>query len=1248
MADTNTQLQQQDQKGGMLALDALTKDDCLVNIARVKNLLPQSGYEGLTELLGLLEEVQVQWLQEEQSESTESNNRVLMLDEILVLAELHLEQTHGDDIIDDLLFGVAEFCTGFNLTDEDLVMFKTLLQEDGGLQPDAQIPTNNSTTESHILQKINLYQDQINHLAELSETKGLSGIQDILFAIRDWLEFHFEQQGDGELFTEGDVAGLEQLTTSVTSYFTLNDIDSAVQQLFEGLGKLQGEPIVPLEDIEEFSEVLISEITAQSNPDQDNPKLTIEDASPDLSSLDSTEDDSSTDAIVLEHLNEFIELLQFSVVQVESSLDEMLSSAGNDSSKLEQTQTLGEDFETELNKFSGVTSIAGFEGLNQSCEHIQDNYLELNRCNFNLTEEHSQLWRNWIEAVVNYLQSPLDQDLIQQLIIAHCAPDWLSALSEEKTAELLVNLKTLGSATMGSEYPQRQKVATDEDVSLQPPDDVYPELLESLLQELPDLTEQFSKSIQFLGKGEHSHDLIIAQRVAHTIKGAGNTVGIKGIANLTHHLEDILTALTKAETLPGEIIINSLIRAADCLEEMSEALITNSAPPPDAKHVLQEILDLASRIDREGCVFEDQQTIATFIENTKSSENKDEPKPVTEKESAEATIRVPISIVDKLMQFSNEVTIINGQLRENLRQTTEKNKAMNDQLNSLYGLGLELEELVDIRNYDLLKGSSNSTAATTEFDALEMDQYNELHTCSRRIHEVATDIKEMGSSYRKELTDINNLLIEQGHLNHSSQNDLLTMRLVPVQTIIPRLQRSVRQACRLTGKNVDLEITGSEILMDRDILNGVVDPLMHVLRNAVDHGIETEENRVAFGKKTEGTIKLDIRNVGNQIEIQCLDDGAGLNFNVIHAKGIERGIIEADAEINEDELKQLIFQPNFSTSENVTQVSGRGVGMDAVNSGIRALGGSLHLESIKEQGCDLTISLPSSLVYYHSVLVKVGTQRIALAERSIKQILHPGAGSIQRDNDEINFVYENQTYPVKTLDALLTGVSADNRIALEKRIIILVQQKTTEYAVLIESIEGVTELVVKGLGEFVPEVHGVIGASILDDGSIAPVLDVQELLEENKHWSSLDLDQIGAQQDDNQSCVLVVDDSLSARRSLEQFVGDLGFTVMAARDGQEAIEMINERIPEMVITDMEMPRINGIELTEFLRANPETSQTHIPIIMITSRSTGKHKQLAQSKGVDIYLTKPYSEQELTSHVIDLISNPDQSKQAATG
>ncbi|MEE9411839.1 MAG: hypothetical protein V3V22_02180, partial [Methylococcales bacterium] len=265
MAQEIIQQREQFQMDGMQNVDIQTEDHCLVNINRIKELLPQSGFDGLTELLGLLEETQALWMQEEPADAAQSADRVPMLNEILLLAEQHLEQNHSDEIIDNLILGIADICTDVNLVEDDLAMLKELLHDDGAEQVPTPVTASSELSNVDRAQEINQYQEQLNQFIPLAEAQGLSGIQDILLALKDWFEWQYEQDQDGGLFNQKDITALEQLTSAVTAYISLENTNTAVQQLFEGIGQLHGEPIIPLEDIEEFSQVLIDEISIQSN-----------------------------------------------------------------------------------------------------------------------------------------------------------------------------------------------------------------------------------------------------------------------------------------------------------------------------------------------------------------------------------------------------------------------------------------------------------------------------------------------------------------------------------------------------------------------------------------------------------------------------------------------------------------------------------------------------------------------------------------------------------------------------------------------------------------------------------------------------------------------------------------------------------------------------------------------------------------------------------------------------------------------
>ncbi|MFN0315598.1 MAG: response regulator, partial [Burkholderiales bacterium] len=824
-------------------------------------------------------------------------------------------------------------------------------------------------------------------------------------------------------------------------------------------------------------------------------------------------------------------------------------------------------------------------------------------------------------------------------------PRWPLPTDQAVTEELTVALSDVLHLSPSDDTPERAQAASDADVTIAIPQDVNPDLLEGLLQELPGQTEEFSAAIQRLLAGGTAEDLNVAQRIAHTVKGAGNTVGVKGIANLTHCLEDIFLALSQAEAFPTKRLGQSLMNAADCLEGMCEVLMQGGgAAPADALTVYQEILDWANYIDskglptgEEGPEFHEARPAAPARKEAKNDAG-DEAKTDTKEggeakeggDAVAASIRVPATLVDELLRLGGENIILTGQVRERLNRASGQTRSMQEHFRMLQELGTELEQFIDITDL-----SANQRVASTQdkFDALEMDQYSELHTYSRRLVESATDAAEMGKNLLAHLRDLDNMLVNKERLNGDTQEAVMRTRMVAVKSIFPRLQRSVRQTCRLTGKQVDLRFSGGDTMMDSDVLNSMADPMMHLLRNAIDHGIEDEAGRLKAGKHVNGTLELAFMRDGNNILIRCKDDGHGLDFDAIREKAKSAGLISAEQAADEETLKRYILLPNFSTRKQVTQTSGRGIGLDAVNSKVEELGGSLGLDSKRGAGCTFDLRLPMTLISSHAVLVRMGKQVLAVANRGITQILHPDSGELRQFGEDTVFHVAGNSYPVKPLDRLLGGMVErrdDSRAGAYP--MLMVQAGTGTTAIQVEAVIESRDLVVKGFGRYLTKIRGVIGATILGDGSVTPVLDLPELLRApveaglrtQSSQTSSSIVRAGLPK------VLVVDDSLSARRSLAQFMQDSGFEVRTARDGLEAIEVIEAVKPDILLVDMEMPRMNGIELTSYVRGAPALG--NLPIIMITSRSTAKHREQATSAGVNAYLTKPFSEDELLAHV----------------
>ncbi|MDM8563842.1 ATP-binding protein, partial [Candidatus Marithioploca araucensis] len=322
----------------------------------------------------------------------------------------------------------------------------------------------------------------------------------------------------------------------------------------------------------------------------------------------------------------------------------------------------------------------------------------------------------------------------------------------------------------------------------------------------------------------------------------------------------------------------------------------------------------------------------------------------------------------------------------------------------------------------------------------------------------------------------------------------MTTRMVPVSTIISKLQRNIRQTCRMTGKKSDLEVSGTDIMMDSDVLSNLADPLQHILRNAVDHGIEIPDERVLLGKPESGQIKLSFYREGNNIVVCCQDDGQGLNYTNIRYTAIQRGLITENKELTEQDLARLILTSGFSTKSGVTQVSGRGVGMDVVHTNIRQMKGTLDLSSETGKGTTILIKLPMTLVTVHVLLVRVGTRQFGIQTNHLEQVIAPGAGEFYRVGEEITLKKGKNLYALKSLAKLLNMPDTAEITEEENRPIILVHEETGITAVLVDELLDTHDLVMKTMGNYVTNIRGVAGASILGDGSLVPLLDLPELL----------------------------------------------------------------------------------------------------------------------------------------------------------
>ena len=951
---------------------------------------------------------------------------------------------------------------------------------------------------------------------------------------------------------------------------------------------------------------------------------------------------------------ELVDLLRTELGEIIVAQDDNLSVLSAADSNPEALHLVWDTYIEQVERIGSAAEMVGLAGLQQASKLIQANLQVLAENRENAYSQATlSLLTNWPLHMLRYLQAIHDQQACEDLAEFLQNKAWPHPL-EPRDATGLIDL--LAGATVIAEdrnAAPRQTQARAEDVSLQIPEDVDKELLGGLLQELPSQAAEFSAAIHRVLDDGFLSDVDVAQRIAHTLKGAGNVVGVKGVANLTHHLEDILHALSKQNVLPQPALTEVLVRAADCLEAMSDALSGVAEPPTDAVEVLQEVLDWVNLIDRQGApsngidpatdgVSSKQNNPTSFSDQgiTKDTARQDNEtkiaRPaVTETRPQEANLRIPAGLADDLLRLTGESMISNAQIQEQVNRTMDHVKSLRQQHLYLQQFSGELEQLVDIRGFwSHLSGSISKDG----FDSLEFNQYNELHTITHRLIEAVTDATVLNQSLLAQLVALNTMVVDLGRLNRENQETVMRTRMVPVDTVVPRLKRSLRQACRMTGKRAQLHVAGAETLMDSNVLNDLMDPLMHLLRNAVDHGLESPVQRAETGKVADGRIDLEISRQGDHILVRCRDDGAGLDYAAIQLKAVQRGLIDSDYSPTEEELNRILLAPGFSTRDQVTQVSGRGIGMDAVSAAIKQMKGTLAIQSERGQGTVVELLIPVTLLSGHTILVRIRNQIMAISNRGIEALHYSGAGRLQEMGNTLVYQLGDEVYEAEHLDKLLNLPPDRRQQPSQPSSVLLVRKENdSKSAILVQQILDTQDVVVKPLGEFAPKAHGVVGATILGDGSIAPVIDLIELLN-RKSFVSIEAagEKVTEEIARGLPWALVVDDSLSARRSLAQFVQDIGFEVRTARDGMEAAEIIEGKSPDILLVDLEMPRMNGLELTSHVRAQKATE--NIPVIMITSRSTEKHRQQAKRAGVNIYLTKPYAEDELATHINSCIAH----------
>ncbi len=501
-----------------------------------------------------------------------------------------------------------------------------------------------------------------------------------------------------------------------------------------------------------------------------------------------------------------------------------------------------------------------------------------------------------------------------------------------------------------------------------------------------------------------------------------------------------------------------------------------------------------------------------------------------------------------------------------------------------------------------------------------MDRYTRLQELTRMMAESVGDVTKVQQNLLKNLDGAESALHAQSRMARELQQSLMHVRMVPFDSLAERLYRLVRQTAKELGRRANLDIIGGQIEVDRSVLDAMTAPLGHLVRNAVAHGIEPPDARRAAGKPEIGQINLRVSHEGNEVVMEFRDDGAGLDFDRIRAQAIETGLLGPGEEADDKRLTNLIFVPGFTTA-SLSSLAGRGVGMDVVKSETAAVGGRISVDTTPGQGTCFRIHLPLTLAVTQALLVRAGNRTFAIPSSMVAQVLELKAAALEKLRADQGTEWLGEHFGYRYLPRLLGDFESMPQVERFNWVLLLRAGSET-VALHVDALRGNQEVVVKNAGPQYARMVGYSGATVLGDGEIVLILNPVALAARSPA-SGDEVTLQTAVQAPSHPTVMVVDDSLTVRKITGRLLEREGYRVITAKDGVDALEQLLTVRPDVIIADIEMPRMDGFDLTRNVRADSKLKD--VPIIMITSRTADKHKRYAEEIGVNHYLGKPYDE-----------------------
>ena len=1089
----------------------------------------------------------------------------------------------------------------------------------------------------------------LNMMDYLAAGQSLSVDNDVLLRVRNTVVVLATAAAEPELaeldtlsFLDDDIL-IEEASELVID---IEDEDESVPILDLGLDSDDVPELeLLLDDSQDFPSLDVGELLAVDELPQlaidELPTLAIENAAAEIDADD--EIDAELLEIFLEEAQEIMEAAGVALQRWQSEPENLRDVA---------------ELQRELHTLKGGARMAEMADVADLChelesiyEGLHDGRVQLRDGLIPLLSSYHDILDDMLEHIRNGRELELDPQVVVKIHAVAKGADPLSANAINASVDKCVEPTVV---EIPAEVVNNDVVSLDLDESDREILEIFIEEAQELQEELDSVLQEWQKTPENLRPTEE------VQRIMHTLKGGARMGGLTEIGDLAHEFEAWMVKAQQGEIEVDDAFFSEVFQRQDALASSVDR-VARSLSEPQVNQLLEPELvstvPMATKVDdpkdtnvvpfkRHELDAEETVKVASLpvaVKQLTQLDQEEADKPQQGRRGPQEMVKVSADLLDNLVNLAGETSISRGRLEQ---QVTDFSYSLEEMDSTLERLRDQLRRLDIETEAQVLFRQERQTPSYDDFDPLEMDRYSQMQQLARSLVESASDLLDIRESLSNKTRDAETLLLQQSRVNTELQEGLMETRMVPFQRLVPRLRRIVRQVGQELDKQIEFKVFNADGEMDRTILERLISPLEHMLRNAVDHGIEDKVARAKTNKSAQGSVELSISREGGDVLVILKDDGHGINIEAVRAKALERGLITQDSKLTDIEIMQFILHAGFSTAQKVTQISGRGVGMDVVNSEIKQMGGTLFINSIPGQGTEFQVRLPFTVSVNRALMVSVGDDLYAVPLDSIQGIVRVPVNQLealyQQPITERTFEYGGAEHRLEYLGTML-GTEAQPKLAGQKMPTpVLLIKGDTPYALQVDSLLGSREIVVKTLGPQFSSVMGVSGGTILGDGSVVIILDLPAMIRSQsniEYQQAIALDAIVAEKRHDQELrtkrILVVDDSVTVRKVTTRLLERNGFEVFTAKDGVDAIATLQDHVPDLMLLDIEMPRMDGFEVASVVRHDSRLK--HLPIIMITSRTGDKHRNRALSIGVNEYLGKPFQEDKLLANIEKLLA-----------